>query len=133
MTDAVTPDFPLFPLDLVALPGRRRRAGRFGLLWCPLVVGAPEVPRRRGCCWAKATVPDRKFSPANAPAAVRRFYGSDYELGPADVDPLLYEQWVSLETPAALLVARTQRMGPTRSTDACLPSTHIAKRLDRKS
>jgi hypothetical protein len=51
------------------------------------------------------TVPDRKFSPANAPAAVRRFYGSDYELGPADdVDPLLYEQWVSLETPAALLV-----------------------------
>jgi hypothetical protein len=52
-----------------------------------------------------ATIPDRKFSPANAPAAVRRFYGSDYDLGPPDdVDPQLYEQWVSLETPAALLV-----------------------------
>ena len=49
----------LTPLDEVdaanALPGRRRRAGRFGLLWCPLVVGAPEVPRSRGCCWAKGS------------------------------------------------------------------------------
>lgn len=52
-----------------------------------------------------ATVPDRKFSPANAPAAVRRFYNCDYELGPPDNgDPHLYEQWVSLETPAALLI-----------------------------
>ena len=52
-----------------------------------------------------ATVLDRKFSPANAPAAVQRFYGCDYELDPPDdVDPHLYEQWVSLETPAALLV-----------------------------
>lgn len=51
-----------------------------------------------------ATLPDRKFSPANAPAAVHHFYGSEYDLGPADdVDPHLYEQWVSLETPAALL------------------------------
>ena len=115
----------LTPLDEVdaanALPGRRRRAGRFGLLWCPLVVGAPEVPRRRGCCWAKATVPDRKFSPANAPAAVRRFYGSDYELGPADVDPLLYEQWVSLETPAALLVGEDPADG-AYAFHRCLPA-----------
>src|SRR5436190_17590354 len=52
-----------------------------------------------------APVADRKCSPANAPAAVRRFYGADYELGPGDeTDPQWYEQWVSLETPAALLV-----------------------------
>jgi hypothetical protein len=37
-----------------------------------------------------ATIPDRKFSPANAPTAVRQFYGSEYDLGPADeVDPHL--------------------------------------------
>ena len=40
------------------------------------------------------TIPNRKFSPANAPAAVRQFYGGEYPLGPADeVDPQLYEQW----------------------------------------
>jgi hypothetical protein len=52
-----------------------------------------------------ATLPDRRFSPANAPAAVRHFYQAEYDVGPADdqVDPYLYEQWVSLETPAALL------------------------------
>ena len=52
-----------------------------------------------------ATLADRKFSPANAPAAVRHFYQAEYDSGPADdkVDPHLYEQWVSLETPAALL------------------------------
>lgn len=53
-----------------------------------------------------AEVADRKFSPVNAPVAVRHFYGGDLELGPADdVDPHLYEQWVSLETPGALLVS----------------------------
>lgn len=53
-----------------------------------------------------APLSDRKFSPAHAPAAVRHFYQADYELGSADdtLDPYLYEQWVSLETPAALLV-----------------------------
>lgn len=55
-----------------------------------------------------ATLADRMFSPANAPAAVRHFYRSLYDSGPTDdkvdkVDPHLYEQWVSLETPAALL------------------------------
>jgi hypothetical protein len=51
-----------------------------------------------------AEIADRKFSPANAPVAVQHFYDGDFELGPADdVDPHLYEQWVSLETPAVLL------------------------------
>jgi len=53
-----------------------------------------------------ATLLDRKFSPANAPAAVRHFYQAEYDAGPADdtIDPRLYEQWVSLEPPAALLI-----------------------------
>jgi hypothetical protein len=59
-----------------------------------------------------AKVPDRKFSLANTPEAVRQFYGTDYDLGPADdVDPHLYEQWVSLETPAVLLVGEDRADG----------------------
>jgi hypothetical protein len=60
-----------------------------------------------------ATVSDRKFSPANAPLAVRHFYEAEYDPGPADdkVDPRLYEQWVSLETPAALLIDENRADG----------------------
>jgi hypothetical protein len=71
--------------------------------------GAPPFVRLR---LFNAAIPDRKFSPANAPAAVRRFYGTDYELGPPDDgDPYLYEQWVSLETPAVLLVGEDPNDG----------------------
>jgi hypothetical protein len=36
-----------------------------------------------------ATLADRKFSPANAPMAVRHFYAGKYDLGSADdTDPL---------------------------------------------
>ena len=81
-----------------------------------------------------AAVPDRKFSPANAPAAVRRFYGCDYDLGPPDeVDPHLYEQWVSLETPAALLVEEDPADGATRFTVACQLSTHICRHLPSRA
>ncbi len=49
-----------------------------------------------------AAVADRKFSPANLEAAVQHFYGEDLG-GPDTEDPHLYEQWISLETPAAPL------------------------------
>ncbi len=71
--------------------------------------GAPPFVRLR---LFNAAIPDRKFSPANTPAAVQRFYGTDYELGPSDDgDPYLYEQWVSLETPAVLLVGEDPNDG----------------------
>ena len=50
-----------------------------------------------------ATIPDLRFSPASMPSAVEHFYGSSIE--PSDEeDHHLYEQWISLETPAAFLV-----------------------------
>jgi hypothetical protein len=59
-----------------------------------------------------AAILDRKFSPANAAAAVRRFYDADWDVGHAsEVDPHLYEQWVSVETPAALLVGEVPTDG----------------------
>lgn len=45
---------------------------------------------------------DRKFCPANLPQAVQHFYQADYGSGKED-GPRLYEQWISLETPAVLL------------------------------
>jgi hypothetical protein len=48
-----------------------------------------------------APTPDDLFWPANMPAAAAHFYGGD--IGPPATGRQLLEQWLSLETPAALL------------------------------
>ena len=54
-----------------------------------------------------APVADQKSWPANMPIAIKHFYGGD--IGPADAGgALLYEQWVSLETPATFLAGESQ-------------------------
>jgi hypothetical protein len=50
---------------------------------------------------------DRKFCPANLSQAVQHFYQTEYETGEED-GPRLYEQWISLETPAVLLSGENQ-------------------------
>ncbi len=50
---------------------------------------------------------DRRFCPANLPQAVQHFYQTEYESGEED-GPRLYEQWISLETPAVLLSGENQ-------------------------
>jgi len=56
-----------------------------------------------------APVADRKFWPINMPLAVERFYQGDIGVPDADEhDPHLYEQWLSLETPAAFLAGEPQ-------------------------
>jgi hypothetical protein len=53
-----------------------------------------------------APIADRKFWPVNMPRAIEYFYDGD--IGSAhDDDTQLYEQWVSLETPAAFLVGES--------------------------
>ena len=47
-----------------------------------------------------APIPDYLFGPANMPLAATHFYNGD--IGPPDTDHPLHEQWLSLETPAAL-------------------------------
>jgi hypothetical protein len=60
--------------------------------------GSPPFVRLR---MFNANIPDRKFEPANMRAAIQHFYGED--TGPQDEKgPLLYEQWLSLETPGVL-------------------------------
>jgi hypothetical protein len=49
-----------------------------------------------------AEIPDRKFAPANLPTAIEHFYGPECGLGDTD-GKHLYEQWVTLETPAVFL------------------------------
>lgn len=49
-----------------------------------------------------ADVADRKFAAANLPAAIEHFYGQDVLSGEVD-GKHLYEQWVTLETPAVFL------------------------------
>jgi hypothetical protein len=48
-----------------------------------------------------APLADDKFWPANMPLAVQYFYAGD--IGPADTADPLHEQWLSLETPHALV------------------------------
>ena len=50
-----------------------------------------------------APVADRKFWPVNMSVAVEHFYRGDIGAPDEDGKPL-YEQWISLETPAAFLV-----------------------------
>jgi tetratricopeptide (TPR) repeat protein len=49
-----------------------------------------------------ADVADRMFAAANLPAAIEHFYGQDVPSGEVD-GKHLYEQWVTLETPAVFL------------------------------
>jgi Tfp pilus assembly protein PilF len=49
-----------------------------------------------------ADVADRRFAAANLPAAIEHFYGQDVPSGEVDGEHL-YEQWVTLETPAVFL------------------------------
>jgi len=56
-----------------------------------------------------APIADRMFWPVNMPRAIEYFYEGD--IGPADDDNQLYEQWVSLETPAALLAGENPADG----------------------
>ena len=49
-----------------------------------------------------AGVADRKFAATNLPAAIRHFYDRDVPSGEVD-GKHLYEQWVTLETPAVFL------------------------------
>jgi hypothetical protein len=49
-----------------------------------------------------APIADRKFCFANMPEVVHHFYGAEYPFGEAD-GTHLYEQWISLETPAVFL------------------------------
>ncbi len=57
-----------------------------------------------------ADVADRKFAAANLPAAIEHFYGHDVPSGEVDGEHL-YEQWVTLETPAVFL-SRERRWDP---------------------
>lgn len=64
-----------------------------------------EVFRRRPFVRVRifnAPSADRKFCPANLSQAVHHFYGGEYTFGEED-GPHLYEQWISLETPAVFL------------------------------
>ena len=58
-----------------------------------------------------APIADRTFSPANMAPAVRRFY--DVDIGPGDDrdGEFRYEQWVTLETPAAFICGEEQTDG----------------------
>jgi tetratricopeptide (TPR) repeat protein len=63
------------------------------------VFGRPPFVRVR---IFNADVADRKFAAANLPTAIDHFYGQEIQFGEAD-GKHLYEQWVTLETPAAFL------------------------------
>jgi tetratricopeptide (TPR) repeat protein len=55
-----------------------------------------------------ADVADRMFAAANLPAAIEHFYGHDIPSGEVD-GKHLYEQWVTLETPAVFLSHELRR------------------------
>jgi Apea-like HEPN len=63
------------------------------------VFGTPPFVRVR---IFNADIPDRKFAPANLPSAIKHLYGAETYSGDTD-DGHLYEQWVTLETPAVFL------------------------------
>ena len=55
-----------------------------------------------------APIADRKFSPANMELAIKRFYAVDIRTGDDPDDEFRYEQWVTLETPAAFILGEQQ-------------------------
>lgn len=63
------------------------------------VFGRPPFVRVR---IFNADIADRKFAPANLSTAIDHFYGQEIKSGDAD-GKHLYEQWVTLETPAVFL------------------------------
>ncbi len=66
----------------------------------------PEMPFV-GIRIFNAEIADQKFAPANVSAALRHFYGQDgtsHETGGDN----LYEQWITLETPATFLEGEQQ-------------------------
>ena len=76
-----------------------------------VVFGQPPFVRMR---FLNQLIPDHKFLPANLTSAVSELYGEDA----IDEDKLgdskgiqLYEQWVSLETPAAVLSGENEADG----------------------
>jgi len=71
------------------------------------VFGRPPFVRVR---IFNADIADRKFTPANLSTAIDHFYGQEIESGEAD-GKHLYEQWVTLETPAVFL-SHEQRWDP---------------------
>jgi hypothetical protein len=63
------------------------------------VFGRPPFVRVR---IFNADIADKKFAPANLPTAIKQFYGAPTSYDDPD-GKHLYEQWVTLETPAVFL------------------------------